>query len=61
MLLSNTCRRPSEASAMTIPPNTEVYLALDDIFKTSKNAVPVGAFITKENELSYIEIALLQK
>ena len=51
----------SEASAMTIPPNTELFVTFDDVFKTIKNAVPVGAFITKENGLAYVEIDSLEK
>lgn len=45
----------SEASPFTIPLNTEVYVTFDDIFATSKNNVPVCAFITKTGELVYLE------
>lgn len=51
----------SEATAMTIPPNTELFVTFDDVFKTTKNSVQVGAFITKENGLAYVEIGSLEK
>lgn len=46
---------------MTIPPNTELFVTFDDVFKTTKNSVQVGAFITKENGLAYVEIGSLEK
>ncbi|GFH43112.1 hypothetical protein Hs30E_16630 [Lactococcus hodotermopsidis] len=51
----------SEAAGSTVPANTELYVTYDNSFKTHKYGVAVGAFITENGALAYVETESLVK